>query len=729
MGQFASKFKVRVAGGLSHKMAENDSIKRPNWQNFFKGWRAPFYQSFDWGVAHFAVGIAIYFALPFEPDWKGIVGLGAVFAASLWLTNRYAIRLYPFLFSAIICLLGFGRSAWHSAALEAPRLPSYERSYQVTGWIEAIEQSGSGLRWRIRVKELSGLGPEQTPLRVRVKAKTEGFAAGDGVRVLAVIARPPGPVVPDGYDPARRAYFQTLGGYGFAIGAPKPAQVESEGLAERVKRGWVRYRYGLAERIRAASPPATAGLQTALLTGVRSYIPREQTEALRTAGLAHVLAISGLHMGLLAGGSFWLASLLISLISPLSRRMDVRKPAAIIGALAATGYLIVSGASVATQRAFIMAIIVFLAVLLDRRAFSLRSVSLAALITLVLRPESLISVGFQMSFAAVAALVVVYRAWEAKRGYQPRGGMWVRLRYGLSTLTVTSFVAGLATGGFAVLHFNRIARYGLLGNVLAMPIFTFIVMPAALASLIAMPFGLESIPLAVMGASLSVMLSIAGWVAQLPGALIYIAAAPPWLIALLGAAFLYLTLGQGARRVLGVALTGLCFVVWSQASQPDMRVSDSGQVAFWGDVQTAEGTDEDLESGKVLFVGRKRSDRYGREQFMQRAGQTGSDIQSYEDSLALCDALACRFNVKGQQISVVSHPSEVPEECANSVLIILTKREAGPVARRGCAGKLLDERVFRAQGAQDVYISAQGIELRASKSKARAARPWAQAGR
>ena len=139
-------------------------------------------------------------------------------------------------------------------------------------------------------------------------------------------------------------------------------------------------------------------------------------------------------------------------------------------------------------------------------------------------------------------------------------------------------------------------------------------------------------------------------------------------------------------------------------------------------------TDSKTEEGKILFVGRKRSDRYGREQFMQRAGQTGSDIQSYEDSLALCDALACRFTLKGQQISVVSHPSEVPEECANSALIILTKRAAGPVARRGCAGILLDERVFRQQGAQDVYIGAQGIELRASKTKSRGARPWAQAG-
>jgi len=582
----------------------------------------------------------------------------------------------------------------------------------VTGWVEAIERSGKGYRWRLRVSDIEGLADDDTPKRVRVKAKTEGFAAGDAVSVLAIMTPPPGPVVPQGYDPARRAYFEQMGGFGFAIRPPVSAELQALSGAEGLKRAIVRFRYGLAERIRAKAPPETAGLQAALLTGVRAYIPPEQTENLRVAGLAHVLAISGMHMGLLAGGSFWLAALLLACISPISRRYDVRKPAAIIGALAATGYLILSGASVATQRAYIMAIIVFLAVILDRRAFSMRSVTVAALITLMFHPEALISVGFQMSFAAVAALVVVYREWQERHGYVPRLGLWQKLKSNFATLTVTSFVAGTATSGFAVLHFNRIARYSLVGNILAMPLFTFIVMPAALVTLIALPFGLEEWPLALMGWSLSGMLNIAEWMAAWPGAMWHVSAAPPWVIGVFGFGFLLAALGQDKRRYLGFGLAIICFVFWSQTPRPDMRISDSGQVAFWD------------ESGEVLYVGRKSSDRFGRGQFMQRGGQPESDMEAYKDELADCDRSACRFIVKGKQVSVVNHPSEIAEECRQSDIVVLTQRSAGPVARRQCEARLFDGRVFAREGAQDVYLQGKDMKFVPANSEARRNRPW-----
>lgn len=694
-------------------MAEINSINRRKVAPFLQGWSRPSYQDFDWSVAAFAVGIALYFALPFEPDLMMIAVIAAFIGLGALAAGRFAFRLYPFVFILFLCLLGMGRSAWHTQAAATPKLADYERIYEVTGWVEAIERSGKSYRWRLRVSQIQGIAPDDTPKRVRVKAKTEGFAAGDAVTVLAVMTPPPGPVVPQGYDPGRRAYFEQMGGYGFGIRPPATALIEDLSTIDQWKRSIVRFRYGLADRVRAKAPPGTAGLQAALLTGVRAHIPPEQTENLRVAGLAHVLAISGMHMGLLAGGSFWLATFLLACISPLSRRYDVRKPAAIIGALAATGYLILSGASVATQRAYIMAIIVFLAVLLDRRAFSMRSVSVAALITLMFHPEALISVGFQMSFAAVAALVVVYGEWRDRRVYVPRIGIWQKMKSNFAGLTVTSFVAGTATSGFAVLHFNRIARYSLVGNILAMPLFTFIVMPAALAALLAMPFGLEKWPLAIMGWSLSGMLKIAAWVASWPGAMWHVSAAPAWVIGVFGFGFLLAALGQGQRRYLGFGLAALCFAFWSQKARPDMRISDAGQVAFW---------DED--KGDILYVGRKRADRFGRSQFMQRGGQPVSEIEAYKDVLANCDRLACRFKVKGKQVSVINHPSEVAEECEQSDIVVLTQREAGPVARRLCQAKLFDARVFKREGAQDVYLDGDKMKFVPANSEARRRRPW-----
>jgi len=169
-----------------------------------------------------------------------------------------------------------------------------------------------------------------------------------------------------------------------------------------------------------------------------------------------------------------------------------------------------------------------------------------------------------------------------------------------------------------------------------MPIFSFIVMPSALAALILMPLGLETVPLAVMGWGLSILIKVSEWVAGLDGAMVYVAAAPAWLIGLFGLGFLWLTLGQNLRRMAGGLIAVICFMIWNQTPQPDMRISDAGQVAFWG------------EGAKVLYVGRKRADRYGREQFLQRSGRPHSEMQSYQDTLALCDNLACRFEVKGR---------------------------------------------------------------------------------
>ena len=701
-----------VRGFLSHMTTGINRIITPRVVSILQGWATPAYQSFDWGVAAFAVGIAIYFALPFEPNIMIMAAICAVIGLMSLMVGRFAFRLYPIVFAVFLVVLGVGRATWHTQAVATPKFADYDRIYEVTGWVEAIERSGKGYRWRLRVRDIEGLADSQTPKRVRVKAKTDGFVAGDGVTVLAIMNPPSGPVVPNGYDPARRAYYEQMGGFGFGIRDPVPAELGELPKLQAFKRGIVRFRYGLAEQIKANAPPETAGLQAALLTGVRAYIPSEQTDNLRASGLAHVLAISGMHMGLLAGGSFWLATFLLACISPLSRRYDVRKPAAIIGALAATGYLILSGASVATQRAYIMAIIVFLAVILDRRAFSMRSVTVAALITLLCHPEALISVGFQMSFAAVAALVVVYREWQDKRGYVRYRGLWQKIKSNFAALTVTSFVAGTATSGFAVLHFNRIARYSLIGNILAMPLFTVIVMPAALMTLIALPFGLEQWPLALMGWGLSIMLNIAEWVASWPGAMWHVSAAPPWVIGVFGLGFLLAALGQGKRRIAGFFLALICFLFWSQAPRPDMRISDRGQVAFWD------------ASGEVLYVGRKRSDSFGRDQFMQRGGQPESEIQSYQKGLANCDELACRFSVKGRQVSVINHPSEVAEECKQSDIVVLTQRQAGPVARRGCEAELFDARVFARQGAQDVYLSAGEMRFVAANSQARRRRPW-----
>jgi competence protein ComEC len=693
--------------------AQDASERARRWWQAVPSHIADIPKTADWAVAAFAIGCGLYFALPFEPNLAvcaviSVVGLLAWMIATKWQWQSLPLLL------VIFASLGLTRASWHSKAVNTPFLD--EGFYTVTGWVEAQERSGTGIRWRIRVHDIEGRNAPESVHSVRIKINKRGEnpdvgQVGQGVRLQAILSAPPGPVVPGGYDPARAAYFSRISAYGFSTSAPEAVMLESRNWQESQARRIARFRYGLAERIRVQAPEATAGLQVALLTGIRSYIPDAQTDALRAAGLAHVLAISGLHMGLLAGGAYALSSLFLAMIGPLARRYDMRKFAAVIGALSATGYLILSGGSVATQRAYIMALIVFLAVILDRRAFSIRSVSIAALITLTLHPEALISAGFQMSFAAVIALVIVYRNWQGP--LYERRTIGSRFTTGLATLSITSFVAGTATAAYAVMHFNRMASYGFIGNLLAMPIFTFAVMPAALATLIAMPFGLEWAPLQVMGASLSLLLWVAEWVAGWSSAMVHIKSPPNWIVAVYSLGFLWLCLGEKSLKLMSLAVFTVCLIAWGLNPTPDMRVSDDGRIAIW-----------DSEARDTLYVGSNRADRYGREQFTRRAGTAEVETQSYADTFALCDALACRLKISGKSVSIVSHPSEVPEECRHSDLIVLTERDAGPVAKRGCKAQIIGPRELKTNGAYDIYLGGKTIKAVQAIPKSRKTRPW-----
>ena len=659
-----------------------------------------FYAGFNTAVIAFAIGVATYFAWPSEPGiWFILAVCG--FVGVIWGLFQHntwpAAGLVGLVFMAA---LGLGRSVWHTQAAATQRLPQQERTYRIEGWVSAIEKSGTSERYVVELLSVRGLRAEQMPekLRIRITKKPEPpIEAGATINWLVAAKAPPGAVVPGGYHPGQSAYFKGIGGFGFGYGAPETQTDAELDSWDNVRRAVVRWRYGLADRVVAAAPSSTSGLQAALMTGVRRFIPTEQTENLRIAGLAHILAISGLHMALLAGGTYSGAAFLLACCLPLSRRYDVRKFAAMAAIAAATFYLVLSGASVATQRAWVMSTIFFLAIILDRRAVSMRSVSVAALITLALHPESLISVGFQMSFAAVAALVAVYQAWQAIRPAYSRRGIIRRVVDFISSLSVTSLVAGFATGGFALFHFNRFAKYGFAGNLLAMPLFSLFVMPLAVVSLLSMPFGLEAGPLYLMSKALEPILLAADWVAGWPGAMVYIGAAPNWVLPAYSLGFVALCMGRRVWKALGVGLILVAFAGWGQAPTPDLRISEDGKVAFW------QAPETDGESA-VLLVGSRRSDRYGREQFAQRAGLTDADWAPYKDRIAQCDSLACRAKIGAWQISILQSPSEVPEECMASDLVVLAVRSAGPVARRGCNAVLVDETSLRETGALDAYL-------------------------
>ncbi|HHB80801.1 MAG TPA: ComEC/Rec2 family competence protein, partial [Aliiroseovarius sp.] len=306
-------------------------------------------------------------------------------------------------------------------------------------------------------------------------------------------------------------------------------------------------------------------------TGDRSAMSRDTLAALRGSNLAHLLAISGLHMGLLTSFVFAAVRMGLSLIPGLALRVPVKKIAAVLALAAGAFYLALSGGNVATQRAFIMVAAMFVAVLFDRRALTLRAVALAALIVLVLRPESLTEPGFQMSFAATTALVTVFGALRDWRGW--RAPRWARPAL---AVVVSSAVAGLATAPFSAATFNQVSHYGLLANLLAVPLMGVVVMPGAVLAAVLAPLGLSWLALAVMRPALEWIMWVAHWVSGLDGAIGQVASPGPLVVPLIALGGLIVALIGGRLRWLGLGPVVVALLMWMNAERPVLLISDTG---------------------------------------------------------------------------------------------------------------------------------------------------------
>jgi competence protein ComEC len=435
--------------------------------------------------------------------------------------------------------------------VRAPVLQAETGPVDVYGFVELIEpRAAKGQRLTIRVTAMEKHEAHAWPARVRISTREENGALkpGDGVRVKARLSPPPGPALPGDYDFARAAWFQGLGAVGFAIAPAEIAPDLGEApLTLRLGAGVGRVRQAIGRRVLEALPGQTGAIANALITGERGGISESTDQAFRDSGLFHILSISGLHMVIMAGAVFLSIRLVLAAVPAIALRYPTKKWAAAGAMVGALGYLMISGAAFATVRSYIMISIMFIAVLLDRPALALRNVALAALLILLLWPESLLDAGFQMSFAAVLSLVSVYE-WlrardEAREGWMRRGAIARTLVF-FGGIVTSTLVAGLAVAPFGIYHFHNTQQFAILANLLAIPICNLIVMPAALVSLVAMPLGLEVAPLWLMGQGIEAMVWCAQVVAALPGAVGRVPAMPTYAFVLIVAGGLWCALWQ-----------------------------------------------------------------------------------------------------------------------------------------------------------------------------------------
>ena len=526
---------------------------------------------FPWIAVGFGIGVALYFSLRFEPNvWVAFVAaVCTIIGVILAVRFRAVIGVVPIF--AMTCGVGFSWAALNAHWHEAPRL-TFHYYGPIYGRVIGIDRSGShALRLTLDDVLLSDVPFDDTPTRVRVSlhGDQDWFdpMPGQFVGLTGHLSAPNGPVEPRGFDFQRHAWFLLLGAVGYTR-TPVLEMKPPDGA-----RAVDRVRYQISARVAGYLGGDVGGFAAAVTTGDRSAFSQDGLQALRVSNLAHLLAISGLHMGLLAAFLFGVIRFVLSLWQPLALRLPVKKLAAVAALFGATAYLLLSGASIATQRAYIMAAVALVAVCLDRRALTLRAVAIAALIVMIIRPYSLLSPGFQMSFSATAALVFVF----SKIRDLPEIGL-KRWQTNVFSLVLSSFVAGVATAPFAAVHFNQWAAYGLLANVLAVPAMGTIVIPGAVLAAILAPFGWEAVGLEVMGLGLRWILWVANWVSALDGARIPIVTPQSFVLPLIALAGCWLILWQGAGRIIGVM--GLCvaMLAWTQAERPNVLISDQGKL-------------------------------------------------------------------------------------------------------------------------------------------------------
>lgn len=527
---------------------------------------------FPWTPLFLACGVTAWFAWPVEPSFRAYLALGIGFlvALSLW---RWGPELAQPLVIAVACVLvGALAAGFRAQGVAAPVL-DFRYYGPVQGRVVEIDRSQKdALRLTLDRVVLNRVSPQRTPHRVRVSlqgVEQIEFSPGQTVMLTGNLSAPQGASEPGGFDFRRMAFFDRLGAVGYTR-TPVLLWQEAEQGAQ-----WInRLRSTMGAGMRATMPSQAGAFAAGAMTGDRSGINQDTVQALRDSNLSHLLAISGMNLAFLIGFTFGLIRYGVALVPPVALRVDSRKVAAVISLGVAAFYLLLSGANVATERAFIMVAVMLGAILLDRRALTMRSVAISAVIILLWKPESLAEAGFQMSFAATVVLIAGFGALDGAvlRERLPR---WV---IPLFTLVLSSVLAGFATAPYSAAHFNRFTDYGLLANLMTVPMMGLVMASGAVAALV-VPLGLDWLPLWVMEQAARWILFVAHWVAGLDGAVTPVIAPGPWVIPLITVGGLWAVLTRGRLRLAGVMPLVLAFGLWTEASRPALLISSDGALA------------------------------------------------------------------------------------------------------------------------------------------------------
>jgi competence protein ComEC len=605
---------------------------------------------FLWTPILFSIGIATYFCLPFEPatGW-GFSVLATVVAGFFYFRNHFLGRII--FLGLLVLVAGYVISQAKTLYIDTPMITEKVKDIVVEGVVDGVEHRPKNIRATMSQLSFSNWPEGQKqPAKIRLTFRKEGevLSPGQTIRVPAVLMPARGPVAEGAFDFALRSYFEGLGAVGFASDSPVILSEHEIGFIAHV-----RHQLNLA--LRDKMKPLTGAVACALITGDRSGIPDKVRQQFADSGIAHILAISGLHLSIIAGLVFLLVRRGFCLFPRFALNMQTKKWAAAISILFTFGYLLLCSGATPAMRAFYMTSFVMLAVILDRAALTLRNVALAAMFILVLWPEVLFNPSFQMSFAAVTALIAAYERYRGSisiftlsQYHLSRG-----VSYGAGII-LTTLIASVATAPYTIFTFNRFAIHAIEANLIAIPLTTFWIMPAALVSVLTLPLGLAEYPLMVFGAGIDILIEIADTVSSWPGAVVLVSQMSGWLIGGVTLGVLWVCIWRTRWRWLGFAPLGICSVLMFNTHTPDVFISKQvGLVA--------------LREGDTLWLNDGARGYYVSDTWRQLAGLTQKkDLSEHPDFK--CDEQSCFGKLNGVTYSLSRGWRKGPKKCADVML-------------------------------------------------------------
>ncbi len=664
-----------------------------------------------WLPVAMGAGVLAYFSLRFEPPaWVGIT------AACLLISGTVAVRqlVWPrgglMLLAAAACGVAAAQVAT-SRGLPLESLPT--RATILTGTVRGVEILPDGRRIAVAGARLDEGAPLARWLRVRLKRGDDvDIRVGDTIRVRALLRPPAPPAFPGAWDLQRDAWFSGLGGSGYALGPVERLAVGTPGHIL----GMVQLlREIIARRITAAIPGAAGAVCVTLLTGTQTGIPPAEHDAFRASGLAHLLAVAGLHIGIVMGWVMAFARPALAASEYASLHWPTKQLAVLVALLGGAGYMVLTGMHVPIVRSFAMASLFTLAVLAGRRAISLRGLALAAVVLMLLAPQEVPGVSFQMSFSAVLALIAGYEALRPTlRRLHGDGSRLRRLALELTALALTSALAGTASAPFGAYHFGRIQLYFVVANMVAVPLAAFWVMPAGLIALLLMPLGLDSLALVPMGWGAEAILLVARLTASWPAATLDWPHMPPWGLAVTGFGMAWLGLWRSRLRLAGVAAIAFGLLSPLLVRPADILVSEDARLI---------GV---LAHGQVFLQQRSGGSGFTRDAWLQYWA-AGAPFLIPKDGVAADGAITCEDDVcrlrlrDAARAALLVRGTARPQTCRDISVIVSAEPARGLCARPWPA--LVDRFTVWRYGATAVWLDGRRATVLTDRAY-RGERPW-----